>query len=260
MTREQDVTENRMTARTFDRSRARGALPLAFFAVALLLPACQGDGHFSVLGYTTAPNYDCSIRTVYVPIFQNRTYYRGLEFDLTRAVIREIEQTTPFKVTSDRDAADTELCGTIINFQKNLLNRNQLNEVREAETILTVEVVWKNLKTGEILSQPRLRGDPPPPPLPSPGAVPAVAGALPPVGVSAPTAPLAPGAPGAPVPPIDESGLVPMPPPPLPKPVPIIIQSTATFIPEVGGSITTAQKSNVDRLAIQIIQMMEKPW
>ena len=32
------------------------------------------------------------------------------------------------------------------------------------------------------------------------------------------------------------------------------------FIPELGGSLTTAEKQNVDRLAIQIVSMMEIPW
>jgi hypothetical protein len=57
----------------------------------LALPACEWDGQFTVLGYTTRPNYDSGIRTVRVPIFKNVTFWRGLEFDLTRAVVREIE-------------------------------------------------------------------------------------------------------------------------------------------------------------------------
>ena len=31
------------------------------------LPACGWDGHLCILGYTTHPSYDTSIRTVYVP-------------------------------------------------------------------------------------------------------------------------------------------------------------------------------------------------
>src|SRR5438876_10008634 len=65
---------------------------------ALLLPSCAtSDGNFSILGYTTRPNYDTNIHSVRVPIFQNVTFRRGLEFDLTRAVIREIESKTHFK-------------------------------------------------------------------------------------------------------------------------------------------------------------------
>src|SRR5947209_1725854 len=128
---------------------------LAALALPLLaLSACEWDGHFTVLGYTTRPNYDCNIRTVRVPIFRNLTFYRGLEFELTRAVVREIELKTPYKVVGGDCDADTELAGTIITYNKAILNRNQLNEVREAETTLGVLLLWRDLRTGEVLSQP----------------------------------------------------------------------------------------------------------
>lgn len=153
-----------------------GRLRLAVLILPLLATSCGWDGHFTVLGYTTRPNYDEGIRTVQVPIFKNNTFRRGIEFDLTRAVVREIEAKTPYKVVSDGCPADTVLTGTIISLNKNLLNRTQLNEVREAETILAVEIVWKDLRSGEILSQPRsaTAALPPPgaptgtPPIPKP--------------------------------------------------------------------------------------------
>jgi hypothetical protein len=196
-----------------NRGVQRGLIRPLIAGLFLLLPSCEWDSQFCFLGYTTQPNYDTTIRTVYVPIFKNKTFRRGLEFDLTRAIIREIEARTPYKVVSDPSRADTELSGTITLMSKGLLNRTQLNEVREAETILTAEVCWRHLGTGEILSRPRLTPGAPPPP------------------------------PGAP------------PPPPT-----VVVQSTGNFIPELGGSITTAEKQNVDRLAVQVVSMMEKPW
>src|SRR5438105_4539764 len=105
-------------------------------ALVLGLASCSSDGHLCVLGYTTRPNYDTNIHTVHVPIFKNNTFRRDVEFELTRAVIREIEAKTPYKVVSDPCRADTELTGTIISLNKFILNRTQLNEVREAETVL----------------------------------------------------------------------------------------------------------------------------
>ena len=95
---------------------------LACAALALLLPACQNGGNFSIFGYTTAPNYRCDIHTVRVKIFNNRTYKLGLEFEMTRAVIREIEAHTPYKVVSGNANADTEITGTIMTFTKGILN------------------------------------------------------------------------------------------------------------------------------------------
>ncbi|MFL5328108.1 MAG: LptE family protein [Gemmataceae bacterium] len=201
---------------------------------------CTSRGHFSLLGYTTQPNYDECIKTVYVPIFENKTFRRGLEFDVTRAVIREIESKTPFKVVDDPNGADTELRGTIVNFTKNILNRNQLNEQRETETVLTVGIVWKDLRSGEILSQPRPKtmGGPAFGPLPD----------------------LAPGAGGVPNAGLQTQDTLPIPPsgPIVPKPV--LVTSTGTFIPEIGQSLTTAEQMNANRLAVQIVALMEKPW
>ena len=45
-----------------------------------------------------------------------------------------------------------------------------------------------------------------------------------------------------------------------PPPPPALVSPQATFVPELGGSITSAQKQLVDRAAIQIVSMMERPW
>lgn len=240
----------------------RSGLIAAVGVLALLLPACEWDGHFTILGYSTRPNYDDHIHTVYVPIFKNVTLYRGLEFELTRAVIRDIEAVTPYKVVSCREEADTELTGTIVNFTKNMLNYNQLGEVREAETVMTAEVIWKDLHTGEALSQPRPRNIESYPVLPPGAVVPSGPGPVTMPPLSAPTAPLPLGTPAPYTPgegPQDGGLALPEPPKP-PAAIPVVIQSTASFIPELGGSLTTAQQINVDRMARQIVHMMEKPW
>ncbi|MBI1917625.1 MAG: hypothetical protein HYS12_23265, partial [Planctomycetes bacterium] len=191
-------------------------------------------------------------------------------------VCKQIEQKTPYKVVSVDQPADTELLGTITQANKNILNRNQLNEVREAETTLVVELIWRDLRTGEILSLPgrgpgapainlAIPGQPvltipslpgvemgPPvteaPPIADPAQPPTMGPTLPEVGGPAPSPgslplPL-PGAPGA---------------PPGPKPV-VTVQSLATFAPELGQTITSAQQLNIQRLATQIVSAMESPW
>ena len=190
-------------------------------ATALLLPACGWDGHLCFLGYTTRPNYDPTIHTVYVNMFnsviQTDTQRRWLEEQLTQAIVREIEMKTPWKVTSNRACADTELSGKIMNMSKRLMVFNQLGETRDNETTLTCEVVWRDLRqghSGEMLSaQP-------------------------------------PGRPQDPVP---------LGTPPVTGP-PVIVQSRATFTPELGQSMTTAEQTMIDQMATQIVQMMEKPW
>jgi hypothetical protein len=254
--------------------------------LALLLPACESDGHFTILGYTTKPNYDMRFHTVRVPIFRNRTFWTtttvpGLEMDLTQAVVREIELNTPYKVK--QTGADTELLGTIVGFTKAALSYNQFNYQRELETTLIVELIWRDLRTGEILSRAARR---PGEPLPTDRAAPLLGAELQPlpgarsiVMPSAPTLPsvgpadepLVPlprgpdgkrvaigpdgtpivlGADGKPVP-LDPTG----------RPIiPIVLRSVGHFIPELGGSITTGQQECINRMAKRITEMMEKGW
>jgi hypothetical protein len=226
------------------QSRRLGWLAVA--AVAFMLPACESGGHFTLLGYTTRPNYNCDYRTIYVPMFKNRTYRRGLEMDLTRAVVREIEAKTPYKVVSNCDEADTELLGTIVSVAKNLVNINQENEVREAETTLGVEIIWRDRRTGEILSKP-IRSSAA---QVAPGqAGPSLNGALPSLAT-----------PGN-VPNTAPPFVLPDEPPPniIPAP-PVLIQAIDHYIPEVGGSTASGLAGAVNQLAIQIVSMMEQPW
>jgi hypothetical protein len=225
-------------------------------ALLLLLPACQSDpstrgfGHFSIFGYSTKPNYNCDIRTIYVPIFKNRTFYRGLEFDLTRAVVREIEAKTPYKVTSNCDGADSELIGTITTVTKAIVNINPQNEVREAEMTLSVEVIWRDRRTGEVLSR-----QAPPRNILAPGNVPPAGPALN-GGVPGMTPPIALGSPEVAPPYLLPDDPVTVP----PVAPPVLIQSVDHYIPELGQSTASALTGTVDRVAIQIVSMMENPW
>src|SRR5690348_16731412 len=115
-----------MTPRTLCRCLVPAQL--ALLGCVLLLPSCVWAGHFNILGYSTKPNYDTSIRTVRVPICKNRTTWTvtpviGMEMDLTRAIIREIEAKTPYKVV--QEGADTELRCIIVSLTKTPLSYNQ---------------------------------------------------------------------------------------------------------------------------------------
>jgi hypothetical protein len=235
--------------------------------VALLLPACGWDGNFSILGYTTATNFDTHYKTIRVPVFANRTYYRDLEFNLTDLLVKEIEQRTPWKVVAGD--ADMEVTGTIMNFGKNVILVNPVNEGREIETIMLAEVSWRNLRTGEVLSKPPRR-----PGGPVLDVIPSVEDAQnqqlqTPPGLQRPvtTAPSPPGTGGALANMQNPSGpngpLLPTTPlaQGLPARTPgIMIRSTATFLPELGESLVSAEYLACKRMARQIVNMMEKPW
>jgi hypothetical protein len=180
------------------------------------LPGCENGGHFTLFGYTTQPPFDPDIRTVYVPIALNTTYLRGVEFDLTKEVVRALG-TSPYRVTSDRCRADTELIMKVVANGKSTVLLNQLGEARDVETRINIEVEWRDLRPGhlgDILSNPK-RFDPNEPPLP--GDIKASP----------------------------------------PKAIPLLVTPTGTYVPELGGSNTTAQFQAVRRAAMQIVNMME---
>jgi hypothetical protein len=60
---------------------------------------------------------------------------------------------------------------------------------------------------------------------------------------------------------IDKVGAVVQEMPPVPIPESFLqLQGNSTFYPEVGQSITTTQQDSINRLARQIVGMMETPW
>ena len=226
-------------------------LRLVVAASGLLLPACEWDGNFTVLGYTTRPNYDPSITTVRIPVVKNRvlqdTVSRGAEFELTEAIKRQVRERTPFRVVGDNEPADTELVCTLVGYRKEMLNRNQLNEVREAENVLLIDVAWRDLRGGACLDAPA--GELGAAPGPGAPAVPADPVVQPPT-IATPARPQAPG-----------GGLFSDAPPGAAPPVKReLVQGTARFIPELGESPTTSRKLAIDKLAVQIVSMMEMGW
>jgi hypothetical protein len=209
----------------------RTALAALFTGGTAAAAGCASGGHFSLFGYSTAPNYDPTIQTVYVPIFRTRVLatspHRWMEMALTRQVVDAIESKTPMKVVSDPDGADTELQGTIIQLRKLLLNRTPFNEAREIALYLHVEIVWHDLRAGcegKVLTNPRRYRD-----------------SIPPEAI--------------PFDPLDP------PPPPAPdKPAPVVLVTYGRAIPELGESNTTALQMAIDRMAYRIVAAMEQPW
>lgn len=205
--------------------RIRGLALLAAGCLPWVLGACTAFDDFTVLGYKTAPQFDRSIRTVRVPIAENKTFLRGVEFELTEALVKQIERRTPWKVV--QGDADAELRVTILGVPKRVILPNRLNEVRQAELTMSVEVAWFDLRMNPELPPRRGPQVPPPPPPPLTNA-------------SDPLAPL---------------------PPPGPPPfAPILVQRTVTFIPELGESYATARQKLVNDMAEQIVSLLEIPW
>jgi len=85
-------------------------------------------------------------------MFDNRSFRRGVEYELSDALAKRIEAETPYKIISSRDRADTVISGQIVQITESVLTRErQIGRALEKEVHLQAVVSWKNLKTGDLL-------------------------------------------------------------------------------------------------------------
>lgn len=102
-------------------------------------------------GYQWKSLYRGDIRTVAVPIFTNRSFRRGIEFSLSKALVNQIEADTPYKVVP-REYADTILEGEILDVHVRTLSPDVHTGVPQEQLYVTrVDFTWKDQRTGKIL-------------------------------------------------------------------------------------------------------------
>jgi hypothetical protein len=119
-------------------------------------PAVGQSGEVGGLGgYQWKSLYREDVRTVAVPIFSNRSFRRGVEFQLTKAIINQLEAQTPYKVVP-RDRADTILEGEITDIFIRTYSADPRTGVPQDQFyFVRVNFTWKDLRTGKILADRR---------------------------------------------------------------------------------------------------------
>lgn len=123
-------------------------------SIGFVLLTSQGCGIFS--GYSSESIYPDDVKTVCLKMFDNQTFRRGVEYELSDALAKRIEAETPYKIVSSQDYADTVISGQIKSIGEFVLTtERQSGHVLEKEVELRAVVNWKNLKTGELLIENR---------------------------------------------------------------------------------------------------------
>lgn len=102
-------------------------------------------------GYSGGPLVRRDVSTVYVPIFENRTFRRGLEFQLTEAVQREIRQRARLRIVNAA-RAETVLTGEIVRFRERVIADNAADDVLSKRVRIYVTFDWKEARTGRLLA------------------------------------------------------------------------------------------------------------
>ncbi len=116
-------------------------------ALIVTLGACA-----SGCGYHAGSLISSDIRTVHVPMFDNMTFRRGLEFRLTEAVQQEILRRTHLKIVPAAEA-DTTVTGAISDFQGSLVAKDVNLRVISEDVKISVNFKWTDRRTGRILAE-----------------------------------------------------------------------------------------------------------
>jgi hypothetical protein len=106
---------------------------------------CASD---PTVGYTSSSLYPTNFRSVSVPIFENSTMTRNVEFMLTDAVIKEIQSRTQYRILGEQ-YADTLLTGTIKSVDLQMLSQSRKTGlVNEMLVKVVLDFEWLNLMQG----------------------------------------------------------------------------------------------------------------
>lgn len=101
-------------------------------------------------GYSSKSLLRSNVRSIYVPIFDNNTFRRGYEFDLTKAVRDQILLRTRLNIV-DKDEADSVLFGKITSVNENVLIENTRDNIVESRVSVGIEIRWVDRRTGRTI-------------------------------------------------------------------------------------------------------------
>ena len=104
-------------------------------------------------GYTAGFKMPEGVETIYVKVFENRTFYRELDFDLTQLVKREILSRTDLKVVREKEA-DIVLACSVNKCEEFVLQEDEFDNPQEMELRLSISAVAKD-RTGKVVFRAR---------------------------------------------------------------------------------------------------------
>ncbi len=101
-------------------------------------------------GYSNKSLISRKINSIYIPIFENETFRKSLEFDLTNAVKNEIMSNTKLRIAK-KDNADTILTGKIQKVAESMLSSNVEDNIVEGRVTIYVDIKLVDRRTGRTL-------------------------------------------------------------------------------------------------------------
>lgn len=95
--------------------------------------------------------YNPEIRTVHVPVIRNDTFRHQLGVQLTEALVKTIEERTPYKVVADPNADSTLTC-RISNETKRVVAETANDDPRVLNATISVELTWTDRRGNLLLT------------------------------------------------------------------------------------------------------------
>ena len=124
----------------------------AFVSLSLCIYLFFAGGCNFMAGYSNQSLFVEGIDSVCLDMFDNQSFYRGTEYELSDALGKRIEASTPYKIIENKSRADSVVSGHLRSVGKGvLITERETGRALEKEVILTAVVSWKNLRTGEFL-------------------------------------------------------------------------------------------------------------
>lgn len=146
LTSSRTTVVNRVSSRRALSSRTNRRLFFALVCLPFISVGC---------GYTVGNNFARDIKTIDIPIFENKTNRVGIEKQLTEAVQKEVTKRSNYRLAKGLEA-DTRLTGRIVGFRKDVLGETRYDDPRELQVSLMVEVTWEDLRSQQVLAREEL--------------------------------------------------------------------------------------------------------
>ncbi len=122
---------------------------LALLPGALLAMAgCASDPSS---GYSFASTYPANVKTIAVPVFDNLTFYPGLEVQLTEAVIKQLQASSGLRVVGAENA-DTRLHVVITDVRMRRLTLQRTTGLVQEEALqMSIDFDWRDNRSGKTI-------------------------------------------------------------------------------------------------------------
>lgn len=150
-----------MSRASFNRCRVGSAVTVTLLAaVSAPLSALSGCAVSASEGYVFGTGFRTDIRSVSTPIFENRTFERGVEARLAEAIAKELNRVSPYAVTSSTAEADSTLTGVVKVVHRRQLSVNRDSGLGQEMAIeIVIDFTWRDNRSGKtILSRRNFRG------------------------------------------------------------------------------------------------------